>query len=143
MRLAKRANGEQRIVLLRLPAVSLGDEDQRVLPGVWGNRINSPWQRTLFARFHIQDMRNKLVPLPVVPDDVSLRLRQPLQHAANSRLGFLEFDPLIAILQINHTDLYQVVGLGIAMLKADFPAERVRIAALFLLDRTVSNSTNL
>jgi len=68
-------------------------------------------QRARAARLHVEHARDETAVLAVVPGDIAIRARDPLQHAALlpvPGVGAAEVDPAVAVLRIDHPDADRV-----------------------------------
>ena len=79
---------------------------------------------------HIQHMRNEMVAVAIVPNDFVFAAGNPLQHAPllpTPSSCFAEFDPLVAVVGIDHSDLNHIIRLGRAMFEINLVAQHEAI----------------
>ena len=103
-------------------------------------------QRSQLAGLHVEDPADEAVPFAVVPEDLAVRARPPLQHAPllpgpGARLA--QLDPPVAVGQIDHADLHGLVGLGQAVLEVDLHAQQIPAAGVQLVLVVVAEPVEL
>ena len=87
-------------------------------------------QRPLLTCLDIENVRDELPVLAVVPNDLRRRTGQPLQHAAllpSPGAAFSQVDPAVVVGEIDHADADHVIGPRRAMLEIHFHAEHVPV----------------
>ena len=95
------------------PRVVESAEVRRDAPAAVGTEaVERIWQRALFAALHVENVRDEMVALAVVPRHLALTARHPLHHAALLPVpsaGDAEFGPLVAVLRVHHADANHVI----------------------------------
>lgn len=97
-------------------------------PAVGADSINRVRQSSFFAALNIKDMAYEPVVLPVVPYNFVFRAGTPLEHTAllpAPGAALAQFCPLVALFQIDHPDLDNIIGFGAAMFEIDLHPERI------------------
>jgi len=92
-------------------------------------------QRSFLAGLNIKNVAHKSVALPVVPENVGFRPRPPLQHTAllpAPRPACTKLAPAVALLQVHHSDLDNIVSLGAAVLETHLHPQHVATSGIEL-----------
>ena len=82
------------------------------------------------ARVHVHNAAAKMIAVAIVPHDIALRLRHPLQHATllpAPGIRTSELDPAIAILQVDHANVNPVVRRRRPMLEVNFHSQHITV----------------
>src|SRR5262245_35695252 len=86
--------------------------------------------RTLLSRLYVEDVADKVIAFAVIPNDLTLRTGNPLQHTAllpTPSRTFAQLNPTVIVRKIDHADANRIIRPRRAMLEIDFHAEHVAI----------------
>ena len=122
--------GDARIAVSRTRVVNAPEVGRDRPLAVRREGVDRRGQRPLLACLDIENVRDELPVLAVVPNDFRRRTGQPLQHATllpSPGAAFSQIDPAVIVGEIDHADADHVIGPRRAMLEIHFHAEYVPV----------------
>jgi len=99
------------------------------------NRINGMGNGPHLSRAYIENAANKLVPFPVVPDNLRLRTGYPLQHTALLPVPgscISQPDPTVIVLKVNHPYFDAIFGSWRSAFESNPHAQHISIMGIEL-----------